>query len=242
MIKIALEPGSVDDPWPMLSLPAIQGVVAEAHDRDALVRAHLGRTADTGVLELASQGRVDAVEHVPKPFFSVAQVYEHLLAGALPPLSPDEKSTLTELAEARIILVPTLEAETIWCESPQVPTEKRSACYAFYLDRVRYYHQLNGPIALGNDAGADPILETGMPLKEMQLLHEAGLTNLEVLEAATEQAAAACNANELVGTLEPGKMADIIVVAGDPLSDLSVMEQVALVLLGGEIALQRDSH
>jgi enamidase len=240
LIKVALEPGARNDPWPVLSPAELATVVEEAHVQGLLVRAHIGRTDGTGVLELALESGVDTIEHVPKPIFSVKEAYDHLLAGSLPPLSVEEEAALAALAQAGVILVPTLEAETLWCQSPQVPDEQRPACYEFYLERVRRYQEMGGTIALGNDAGADPALETGMPLQEMRRLQEAGLTPIEVLTAATRNAAAACNASEMVGTLEPGKLADLIVVAGDPLADLQAMGQVTTVVLGGEIAVQRD--
>jgi imidazolonepropionase-like amidohydrolase len=74
-----------------------------------------------------------------------------------------------------------------------------------------------------------------MPLNEMEMLLAAGLTPMEIIEAGTRIAAAACGQGDSLGTLEPGKLADVIVVDGDPLEDLAVMEDVVLVILGGEI-------
>jgi imidazolonepropionase-like amidohydrolase len=53
---------------------------------------------------------------------------------------------------------------------------------------VRFFHDSGGTIALGNDYG-NPGVQSGMPLDEMDLLETAGLSQLEVIEAATKNAA-----------------------------------------------------
>jgi len=61
-----------------------------------------------------------------------------------------------------------------------------------------------------------PIIEPGMPVQEMKWLLAAGLTPMEVIEAGTRYAAQVCGHGEELGTLEPGKLADLVVVEGDP--------------------------
>jgi enamidase len=75
-----------------------------------------------------------------------------------------------------------------------------------------------------------------MPLVEMRLLRAAGLTPMEVIEASTRHAAAVCGQGADLGTLEPGKLADIVIVAGDPLTDLAAMDSVIAVIKGGTLA------
>jgi imidazolonepropionase-like amidohydrolase len=60
-----------------------------------------------------------------------------------------------------------------------------------------------------------------------------GASACELLVAATRGAAAACGIADRLGTLEPGKLADLISVRGDPLEDLGVLEKVHLVMKGG---------
>ena len=76
-----------------------------------------------------------------------------------------------------------------------------------------------------------------MPLDELKLLQAAGLSPLEVIEAATRNAAYVCGHGDELGTLEEGKLADLIVVDGDPLADLDVMDAVLFVVKDGEVAL-----
>jgi imidazolonepropionase-like amidohydrolase len=59
---------------------------------------------------------------------------------------------------------------------------------------------------------------------------------MEVIEAGTRHAAFVCGQDDHLGTLQAGKLADIIVVDGDPLSDLQALERVVAVIKGGEVA------
>ncbi len=79
-----------------------------------------------------------------------------------------------------------------------------------------------------------------MPLTEMNLLLAAGLSPMEVIQAGTRNAALVCGQAGQLGTLEPGKLADVIVVGGDPLSDLQAMETVVAVIKAGEVAYSED--
>jgi len=95
------------------------------------------------------------------------------------------------------------------------------------------YTELGGRVALGTDypfqAGSE------MPVKEMQLLVDAGMTPAEVLVAATKHGAEALGMGEELGTLAPGKLADVIVVDGDPLADIAAMADVRVVVRDGEV-------
>jgi imidazolonepropionase-like amidohydrolase len=87
---------------------------------------------------------------------------------------------------------------------------------------------------LNNDYD-NPGAEGGMPLGEMQLLAEAGLTPMEIIQAATKYAAVACGHGEELGTLEPRKLADVIVVEGNPLTDLAALVRLKAVILDGQL-------
>jgi imidazolonepropionase-like amidohydrolase len=78
----------------------------------------------------------------------------------------------------------------------------------------------------------------GIPIGELQLLLDAGLTPMEVIETATRHAARACGHEDEVGTLEPGKLGDLIVVPGNPLQDVNAFSQISLVIKDGMIAYQ----
>jgi imidazolonepropionase-like amidohydrolase len=86
---------------------------------------------------------------------------------------------------------------------------------------------------VGNDFN-DRATTERLPLLEMEMLLKAGLSPMEVILAATRNGALICGRGSDLGTLEPGKLADLIVVDGDPLTDpVSAMKRVRLILRGG---------
>jgi imidazolonepropionase-like amidohydrolase len=70
---------------------------------------------------------------------------------------------------------------------------------------------------------------------EMQTLHKVGYTPMEALLAGTKNAAELCELSDRLGTLEVGKVADLIAVRGDPLADLACLEDVHLVMKAGKV-------
>jgi imidazolonepropionase-like amidohydrolase len=76
-----------------------------------------------------------------------------------------------------------------------------------------------------------------MPLREMKLLQTAGLSPLEVIQAGTKHAAYVCGHGDELGTLEFEKLADLIVVAGNPLNDLNAIDSVLYVVKDGEVVV-----
>ena len=69
--------------------------------------------------------------------------------------------------------------------------------------------------------------------RELELLVEAGLTPMETIVAATLENARFFRAEERLGTVERGKLADLVLVEGDPLKDIRAMRNVRRVMLGG---------
>lgn len=79
-----------------------------------------------------------------------------------------------------------------------------------------------------------PYAELGFAYqRELELLHEAGLTNMQVIQAATMENARFFRIDERLGSIEKGKIADLLLVPGDPLEDISVMRHVKRVMLNG---------
>ena len=95
--------------------------------------------------------------------------------------------------------------------------------------------EAGGQVALGTDAGYLAGLEIGLPIDEMTLMQKAGMTPMQILVSTTRNAAHVCRLEHELGTLEPGKLADVLVVNADPLEDLHALAQVRLVIHGGVI-------
>ncbi len=106
-------------------------------------------------------------------------------------------------------------------------------------DNVRRFAAAGGLVALGNDGGYLEGLEVGMPLRELRLLADNGLSPMQVILSATHNAARVCRREALLGTLEPGKAADVLVVRRNPLADLAALGEVRLVVHDGAV-IRRD--
>src|SRR5579864_8081433 len=87
-------------------------------------------------------------------------------------------------------------------------------------------------IALGTDAAVYP---HGLNAHEFGKMVEMGLTPLQSIQAGTVSAADLLGWSDRVGTIEPGKFADVVAVDGDPLADVHVLENVRFVMKGGEV-------
>ncbi|HET9355315.1 MAG TPA: amidohydrolase family protein [Sphingomicrobium sp.] len=91
-------------------------------------------------------------------------------------------------------------------------------------------------IAFGTDAG---VSKHGRNADEFELMVKFGMPPVEALKAATVNAADLLGISGEAGTIEPGKSADIIAVAGDPLSDVTVLKRVEFVMARGGVVASR---
>ncbi len=87
-------------------------------------------------------------------------------------------------------------------------------------------------IAFGTDCG---VSEHGENWREFGLMVEGGMKPMEAIQAATMEAATLLRIDGDLGSIEPGKIADIVAVAGDPLRDIAAMGNVVFVMKAGEI-------
>jgi imidazolonepropionase-like amidohydrolase len=92
-------------------------------------------------------------------------------------------------------------------------------------------------IAFGTDAG---VSKHGRNADEFELLVEHGMPPAEAIKAATTNAADLLGLSVEVGSLEPGKRADLIAVSGDPLADVTVLKRVSFVMKDGVVHKQID--
>jgi imidazolonepropionase-like amidohydrolase len=96
--------------------------------------------------------------------------------------------------------------------------------------------EAGGRVALGTDyAGYNAVFDLGMPITEIELMQEAGMTPMQIILAGTQHAAYVCNLDHELGTLEAGKIADVLIVNGDPLQDTGALTDVRLVIHNGVV-------
>jgi imidazolonepropionase-like amidohydrolase len=101
---------------------------------------------------------------------------------------------------------------------------------------LRKFVEAGGKVALGTDyAGYSSEFDLGMPITEMELMGEAGMTPMQIILAGTQNAAHVCNLDRELGTLETGKIADVLVVDGNPLEDIHALTDARIVIHNGVV-------
>jgi len=142
---------------------------------------------------------------------------------------PDD--LIERMAEQGVSLVPTLEMSNTW--RPYLETS---------WVNLRRMVELGVDVAVGTDYSYtfDIEFELGMPLREMQLMESGGMTPMQIIVAGTKNSAHVCGLGHDLGTIEKAKIADLIVVDGDPLQDLSVLKNDVVMVVHGGVVIRDD--
>lgn len=145
------------------------------------------------------------------------------------------------MLERGAFLVPTLLAALSVIETGEASgmpehaiTKAREAIDA-HRESIRRAHAAGVKIAMGTDAGVMP---HGTNLRELGLMVDIGMTPMEAIVATTKVAAECLGWQDRLGTIEAGKLADIIIATKNPLDDVRSLEDVdtiALVMQGGVV-------
>lgn len=238
-IKIAQEPfnWNFQDPGylPFLSAEDIATIIERAHEHGLRVRSHLRYGSQ---LDYALDGGIDSVEHLLFPFADDMRFETLYEVGQLDIATlPQFEERIARMVEQDVYLVPTvqIELENLARGRPDLSQEAIKAVEDFSVAVVYAYHQAGGHIALGNDWVGMPAIETGMPLTEMRYLIAAEMTPVEVIQTSTRNAAYVIGQEQNLGTLEAGKLADLIIVQDDPLVSIEAFAEVAVVIKGGAV-------
>jgi imidazolonepropionase-like amidohydrolase len=191
----------------MLSQEEIDAIVQTAHSRGKPVCAHITRTRH---VEMALNSGVDDLAHM-----AVEPVPDSLISG---------------LIEKDIYWVPTLE---LW---DGVHRLHGSDWDVIAKENLGRFAQAGGKVALGTDYDGYVFeFQLGMPMLEMELMQSSGMTPMQVIMSATKYAAHVCHLENDLGTIEAGKIADIIVLDHNPLDDLQSLLDIRMVIHNGEI-------
>ncbi|HEX8558059.1 MAG TPA: amidohydrolase family protein [Pyrinomonadaceae bacterium] len=202
-----------------LSSEEVKTIVEEAHRVGRRVAAH---AADDGAARLAVEAGVDSIEHG----YDVSDEVLRLMAAK------------------RVFLVPTDgPAESYPLPDAEQPEQRGrakrhiDALVEGNRDRLRRAAKAGVPLAFGSDMYYRlPGLTRGQAsLLTLRAYSAAGLTPLQIIRMATSSAAEMLGVSELVGSMKPGRYADLIAVEGDPLADLGLLERAAFVMKGGQV-------
>jgi imidazolonepropionase-like amidohydrolase len=219
VIKIAASGGvlSEADPVdvPQLTLEEMKAIVSEAHAWRRKVAAHCHGDA---AARLAIEAGVDSIEH-----------------GSF--LTED---TLKLMKARGVYLVPTrITVEYVLKQvenyPPQIAAKARAAAAA-HGNMFRTAIKVGVPIALGTDAAVYP---HGMNGQEFGLYVNLGMTPAQALLSGTRDDAKLLGIESEVGTLEAGKVADVVAVPGNVITDIRATEHPVLVMHLGKIWVQK---
>src|SRR5580765_4371046 len=144
--------------------------------------------------------------------------------------------TLTRMKNKGTFLTPTLMA-TEWIMSkidnyPPALQAKARAAGAARSEMFRNAVKMGVKISFGTDAAVFP---HGQNAKEFKLMVDLGMTPIDALKSATANDAELLGVAAKVGTLEKGKLADVIAMPGDPTQDITATERVSFVMKEGKI-------
>jgi len=144
--------------------------------------------------------------------------------------------TLSRMKNKGVFLTPTLMA-TEWIMSklgnyPPALQAKAKAAAAARSDMFRNAVKLGVKISFGTDAAVFP---HGQNAREFKLMVDLGMPTIEALRSATANDAELLGIAQKTGTLEKGKVADIIAMPGDPITDITATERVFFVMKQGKI-------
>ena len=204
----AEEPGA-----PQLTVEEMRAGVEEAHKAGRKVAAH---AYSVEAISNALEAGVDSIEH--GSFLDV--------------------KTAERMREEGAYLVPTISVyAAMYAKGPELGTldyiqRKTPEVLDASYEAFRLALEVGVLIAAGTDCGAPGHPHGSLP-EELRLMVEAGATPMQALRFGTAAAAELLGIGEELGTLEPGKKADLVAVAGNPLQDIGALREVRLVLRNG---------
>jgi imidazolonepropionase-like amidohydrolase len=205
-------PGS-DPTAPQFSVAALRAIAEVAHAASRRVTGHA--TCDAAIAAALEAG-FDSIQHGTNL----------------------EAATAAALARSSVGVTPTLDTRyflNMHLDDPEVPEVIRTRARATSLSRTGAYQvalEAEVTLSAGTDSGTT-FVPHGALATEVRLMHEGGLPVRDAIAAATWTAAREVGMAGEIGTLAPGALADLLVVDGDPLTNITALENVAEVFVSG---------
>lgn len=204
---------------PQFNQAELEAIVATAKDYGFKVAAHAHGAEG---MKRAIRAGIDSIEH-----------------GTL---MDDEGRRL--MKQYGTYLVPTILAGEFVAKKaqidgyfPEIVRPKAAAIGPQLKENFRKAVAAGVKIAFGTDSG---VSAHGDNAQEFKLMVDAGLSPMEAIRSATMNAATLLGEEAMLGSIKPGKHADLIAVAGNPLDDITLLERVNFVMKGGEVYATDD--
>ncbi len=142
--------------------------------------------------------------------------------------------TMRLMKEKQIFAVPTFTIFEYFAEHAATPAQGAREHQMLDIKAQEFKKQIAAgvPMAVGSDVGPFP---HGTQAREFVLMVKYGMSPLAVLQADLLNGAKLLGWDEQIGALEPGYLADVIAVRGDPLEDMGVLQNVGFVMKGGVV-------
>ncbi|MDE0132144.1 MAG: amidohydrolase family protein [bacterium] len=231
-IKIMASGGGTagtDNRRPSFSVEELRAIVDEAHNQGVPTTAHCIATQS---IANALDAGVDSIEHATFIEPDGSYVFNPHLAERIASqgvrISPTvqtgyrRREKLLAMREEGHVLTP---EDRMRLEDLQIKCERQ----------VEFLGRLWSEWGITIVAGTDAISSFGDYCLGLELQVEAGMSTADVIRSATGVAAQAVGLDHLVGTLEPGKEADLVVVDGDPLEDIRALRSMRMVMQRGGV-------
>jgi imidazolonepropionase-like amidohydrolase len=209
-----INPMDITKKVPRLSLDVLQVLADEAHQHNLRLMVHTGTPSET--LDAVKSG-VDSIEH-------------GILPGADSIEFTDELVKI--MVDKGVYFVPTMAIAWAYKDAyPEVFSGLNHTC--------KKLHNAGAKIAAGTDSGTPGVVIGRGLHKELELMVEAGLSPMEAIMAGTKNAADNLGKASELGTIEEGKLADMIVVAGNPLDNIETTRNIKMVIKDGSVFINK---
>jgi imidazolonepropionase-like amidohydrolase len=239
--------------YEQLTPPQLRGLIEEATPHGVPVTAHLGKTTAAEAMALG----VKALEHASginyltadqEELRDLARLVTSKRAFLVPTLVVNEQ--LSRLLSPDVRQDPLLQHVPLqqfgWWQAPYGVSQWTDAHSVRHRDLLARKQAWIGEVAKAGGrmvAGSDtpnPYVLPGSGLqRELELLAAAGLTPLQAIAAATQTAADLLGQGDRLGSLAVGKVADLVIVGGNPVEDIRQVRQVEQVLRDGQVVWPR---
>ena len=203
-----------DGMGPQFTIEEVEAVVAAANDYGMVTAAHAHGVEG---MQRAIKGGINSIEH-----------------GTLM-----DEETMQLMKEHGTYLVATISAGKYVVEKAKIPgyfpaiiVPKALAVGPQIQETFGKAYKAGVKIAFGTDSGVSP---HGKNAQEFRYMVEAGMPEMEAICSATANAADLLRVSDILGSISKGKYADIVAVKGDPLEDITLLENIDFVMKDGKV-------